>query len=139
MDENNYGSFRSLENRERMNFQEHLARTLAHYPDIRAIWASNRPGRRKQIMLIAGRQLLGLTQRQMARHIGIPRHHLKEAELTGKIDNADFVRFLNGMGVFGTGELSQPRKDTSQDEIHLDSSDAPDADCQPTGSGLPVD
>lgn len=115
-----------------MNFQEHLTRTLAHHPDIRSIWASNRPGRRKQIMLIAGRQLLGLTQRQMARHIGIPRHHLKEAELTGNISNGDFVRFLNSMGAFGQG----PRKDVSQDEIPVSYSSTPEPESQFAGEGM---
>lgn len=82
-----------------MNFKEQIAQKLTENPELRQWWRSSREEGRVQFMLQEGRAALGLTQRQMARHIGIPRHHLKEAEATGKISGREFRLFFLGMGI----------------------------------------
>lgn len=82
-----------------MNYKEQIAQKMIESPEFRALWREGGAEGRIRLMLHEGRARLGLTQRQMARHLGIPRHHLKEAEETGKISPREFRLFLIGMGL----------------------------------------
>lgn len=81
-----------------MNFEDFLKIALSKDPELRTLWRSSEKGARIQVMFRMGRAFLGLNQRQMARHIGIPRHHIKLAEETGKIRPRELALFLVGVG-----------------------------------------